>query len=85
MAFLSRQYIGPFVILYLYCCLWKFLKSCSVDQYADDTQVYYHFCYNELSYAVRNINDDLEVISQYFKAHRLMLNEKKTNVSFWCT
>lgn len=39
------------------------------------------FSYNQVYHAVRNINDDLEVTSQYSMAHRFMFNEEKTQMA----
>lgn len=58
----------------------KFLKKCSSHQYADDSQIYYSFFPKDINYASLAINEDLEAISDYSKAHALVLNTSKTQM-----
>lgn len=58
----------------------KFLKSCSTHQYADDTQIYHSFLLKDMQDAAAAINEDLRIVSEYSKAHGLVLNAGKTQM-----
>lgn len=54
------------------------LRHCRIQMYADDTQIYLSFPYNELICAATKINSDLERISEYANQHSLVINPNKS-------
>lgn len=54
-----------------------FIKQCSAQLYADDTQIFYSFSPNNVHHGIQLINEDLNNIYSYSVDHCLQLNPKK--------
>lgn len=72
--------LGPILFSLYTFDFCKYIKYCSIHQYADDTQIYYSFYNNNLGDAISKINEDLNAISCISDAHNLVLNGKKTEI-----
>ena len=68
--------LGPLLFLIFCNDLVKVLESCSGILFADDTTLYKS--HKNLRYLVWSVNQDLEKISDWFRANKLTLNTKKT-------
>lgn len=58
----------------------SFLRTCGSHQYADDTQIYHSFHLNDIYEASAAVNEDLRSVSEYSRAHGLVLNAGKTRM-----
>ena len=54
----------------------------SLHAYADDTQLYLHFCRNEIASSVDQLERCVLDIGQWMSANRLKLNADKTELLF---
>ena len=68
--------LGPLLFLIFCNDLVKVLENCSGILFADDTTLYKS--HKNLRYLVWSVNQDLEKISDWFRANKLTLNAKKT-------
>ena len=66
--------LGPLLFLIYTSDILKSLKCCNVQAFADDTQIY---C-DDIKEAERNINYDLQIISNLSEKHNLKLNSTKS-------
>lgn len=76
--------LGPLLFLMYTLDMPKVVLNCNVQFFADDTQLYHSFKYREYDLAVRNINSDLQRISEYALSHNLALNPKKSKILLFC-
>lgn len=72
--------LGPLLFSVYTSDFSNFLQVCNVHQYADDTQVYISFDISDIATTMNYINSDLNIISDVSRAHKLVLNEKKTEL-----
>lgn len=72
--------LGPLLFCMYTADFSEFLNHFKSHQFADDTQVYYSFNPNNIPEACREMNTDLQMIHDVSKAHRLVLNENKTQL-----
>lgn len=72
--------LGPLLFSIYASDFHTFLMYCSIHQYADDTQLYFSFAFNDYLLARDKINSDLAIIVEVSNAHGLALNESKTEL-----
>lgn len=72
--------LGPLLFVIYTSTFHRNIKHCSMQTYADDTQIYYSFWLNDRIEAVKKINEDLHTISETSKNHSLVINPAKSVV-----
>nr|CAH7732385.1 unnamed protein product [Callosobruchus chinensis] len=77
--------LGPLLFLIYTFDLINAIKNCSVQLYADDTQIYHSFNPEEHEYASTLINEDLINICSYADKHNLRLNAAKSTCMIFCS
>ena len=70
--------LGPLLFTIFTSDLPSMLHHCSVQLYADDTQLYLSMPPSEVNQFVSEINNDLSVISEWSQNNGLLLNPEKT-------
>ena len=73
--------LGPLLFLIYINDLFLVSKFLSPIMFADDTNLFYS--HNNIKIVFKNANDELEKISQWFKANKLSLNEGKTKFALF--
>ena len=73
--------LGPLLFLIYINDLSLVSKFLSPIMFADDTNLFYS--HNNIKILFKNVNDELEKISQWFKANKLSLNEGKTKFTLF--
>lgn len=58
----------------------KYISSCSMHLYADDTQIYRSFCTVDIDAEITRINADVSALVKVSKDHALNINAKKSSV-----
>jgi hypothetical protein len=76
--------LGPLLFSLYINDINKVFNHCNFHLFADDLQVYLHFPPNRISYAVDNINRDINVLTNYITDHALSLNIPKTKTILIC-
>lgn len=72
--------LGPLLFIIYTADILTSINGCKVQAYADDTQLYFDFDFNEYIQATEIINRDLEVIKKVSSDHNLLLNSAKSRV-----
>lgn len=72
--------LGPLLFIIYTSDILKSIENCTVQAYADDTQVYLHFNHSNYLQATDLINADLQKIKQVSEEHNLNLNSSKSCV-----
>lgn len=70
--------LGPLLFLVLVSDLHKCILNGSYHMYADDTQLYYHCKWSEISSVIDKINEDLQRIFNFSTRNCLKLNASKS-------
>ena len=70
--------LGPLLYLIYTFDVFAKLKTCSIQGYADDTQIYSSFYPDATNDAVEAINEDLDIINNFSLSHNLTINPKKS-------
>lgn len=72
--------LGPLLFIVYTADILKAIQNCTVQAYADDTQVYIHFNHDDYLHATDLVNADLQKIKQVSEEHNLNLNSSKSCV-----
>ncbi len=70
--------LGPLLFIVMVSDLRYCIHCCNYHMYADDTQLYFHSCVEQINEAVSVINDELEHLHNYSLHNGLMLNPLKS-------
>ena len=68
--------LGPLLFLIFCNDIYRVLEFCNCNLFADDTTIYK--THSNINFLEWSINEDLKLISDWFKANKLTLNLKKT-------
>jgi len=81
---LQGSVLGPlFIILYMADFVDRIAKyDVRLHAYADDTQLYLHFCRNEIMSSINQLEHCILDIGHWMSANRLKLNTDKTKLLF---
>ena len=77
----TTRLLGPFRFLIYINDLSLFSKYFSSFMFVDDTNLFYS--HKSINILIKNANDELEIISQWFKAKNLSLDEGKTKFTLF--
>nr|CAI5833066.1 unnamed protein product [Callosobruchus analis] len=77
--------LGPLLFLMYIFNLPNVIKHCSVQLYADDTQIYFSFQPENYESATSTINTDLQHITTYAQSHSLRFNAAKSSSVLFCS
>lgn len=72
--------LGPLLFLIYTADIYEHITYCSMQSYADDTQLHYTFFPESYELAMHRINSDLQSIFTYSTNHNLTLNASKSSV-----
>nr|CAI5861793.1 unnamed protein product [Callosobruchus analis] len=77
--------LGPLLFLLYTSDLKDCIKSCSIQSFADDTQLRCEFKPEDFQLAERQLNDDLDRVSKYCQSHNLKINPTKSKLILFGT
>lgn len=77
--------LGPLLFLIYTADMFKCVKNCHIQAYADDTQIVFNFDHSDILNASMLINSDLENIYNFSYNHNLKLNPSKSIMLLFCS
>lgn len=72
--------LGPPLFTIYTSCFHKYVRHCKIHTYADDTQLYYSFRWDDFGDASCKVNEDLSRIHMLSESYNLCLNPSKSRV-----
>ena len=70
--------MGPLLFIIYTTDLSKVVKTCKIQVYVDDTQIYSNFNIHDVQEVCNRINVDLKAVYDFSVSHNLKLNANKT-------